>query len=77
MPTDISDLVVHLPERVIFRVNFSLVGALLVVGAWPIRDIAAHRVGGTLPGVGHFFLVLSGLGGTPGSNTLHFRLSGC
>lgn len=59
---DISDLVVHLPERVLFRLNFSLVGALLAIAAFVIRDMAHKRVGGWLPTLGCGFQVASGLG---------------
>ena len=41
---DISDLVVHLPERILFRLNFALVGALLAAMSAPIHDVAASRV---------------------------------
>jgi len=44
--TDISGLVVHLPERILFRVNFSICGGLLAALAMPIHDVAAARVGG-------------------------------
>jgi len=59
---DISDLVVHLPERIIFRVNFGLVGGLLAYMAFPIHDIAASRVGGCLPKAGAGFQLVSGVG---------------
>ena len=41
---DISDLVVHLPERIVFRLNFSLIGALLTALALPIHDVVASRL---------------------------------
>ena len=41
---DISDLVVHLPERILFRVNFSLIGAMLAALALPIHDVVASRL---------------------------------
>lgn len=59
---DISDLVVHMPERVIFRLNFSIVGGTLLLGAFPVRDVVARRVGGRLPSVGAFFQKVSGVG---------------
>ena len=59
---DISDLVVHLPERVLFRLDFSVVGGTLLLSALPIRDVVARRVGGKLPRVGAFFQMLSGVG---------------
>ena len=48
---DISSLVEHLPERVLFRLNFSLVGALVAFSSVAIYDLTAARVGGTLPKV--------------------------
>jgi len=42
---DISDLVVHMPERVLFRLNFGLVGSTLFILAFPMRDLAVHRLG--------------------------------
>lgn len=59
---DISDLVVHLPERVLFRVDFSIVGGFLFIVALPIRDAVARKVDRKLPNVGAFFQMLSGLG---------------
>ena len=59
---DISDLVVHMPERILFRMNFSLVGAFLAALSFPIYDLAMKRVGGTLPKFGAAFQFLSGLG---------------
>lgn len=59
---DISDLVVHLPERVLFRLNFSIVGGCLFLSALPIRDIVRRRVSGELPNAGATFQILSGLG---------------
>ncbi|GMH65058.1 hypothetical protein TrRE_jg4074, partial [Triparma retinervis] len=59
---DISSLVVSLPERVIFRVNFSLVGSLLAGTSLPIRNMMRSRVGGRLPGLAAFFQSVSGLG---------------
>jgi hypothetical protein len=46
---DISSLVEHLPERVLFRLNFSLVGALVAFSSMAIYNLTAARVGGTLP----------------------------
>ena len=43
---DISSLVVQLPERIIFRMNFSLVGSLLAAMAFPIHNMLQKRVGG-------------------------------
>merc|ERR1712086_274929 len=59
---DISDLVIELPERVLFRLNFALVGGLLAALAFPIHDVAASRVPGRLPAVAAFFQLLSGIG---------------
>jgi len=59
---DISDLVVHMPERVVFRFNFACVGAALVAMAYPVHDIAARRVCGRLPGIGALLQQLSGIG---------------
>lgn len=41
---DISDLVVHLPERILFRLNFALVGGLVAAVALPIHDVVSSRV---------------------------------
>jgi len=57
-----SDLVRHLPERILFRLNFSIVGGSLFLVALPIRDIVARRVTGKLPNAGAFCQILSGLG---------------
>lgn len=59
---DISDLVVHLPERILFRLNFALVGGLLAVLASPIHDLASSRVGGMMPKIGASFQFISGIG---------------
>merc|ERR1712086_897674 len=59
---DISDLVIHLPERILFRLNFGLVGAMLAMCAFPIHDVAASRVGGILPKIGALFQLISGVG---------------
>lgn len=59
---DISDLVVNLPERIIFRLDFSILGGTLFLGALPIRDVVARRVDGKWPTVGAFFQMLSGVG---------------
>jgi len=59
---DISDLVVHLPERIIFRMNFSLVGSLLAAMAFPIHSMLQGRVGGSAPTFAAVFQCLSGLG---------------
>lgn len=59
---DISDLVVHLPERVLFRVDFSIVGGTLLLGALPIRDVVARRVKSKLPNIAAMFQMLSGFG---------------
>jgi len=63
---DISDLVVHLPERILFRLNFSLVGSLLAALALPIHDVVASRlVAGKstiLPKVAAVFQGISGVG---------------
>merc|ERR1712166_331894 len=59
---DISSLVVHLPERVLFRLNFGLVGSMLAFSSIAINNMAAARVGGVLPKVGAFFQFLSGVG---------------
>jgi len=40
---DISDLVVHLPERILFRLNFALIGSLLAGLAYPIHDVVVAR----------------------------------
>lgn len=59
---DISSLVVHLPERILFRVNFSIVGSLLAFVAVPISQMANYRVGGKAPTIAAIFQVISGLG---------------
>lgn len=59
---DISSLVVELPERILFRMNFSLVGSLLAFTSFPIYHMLSHRVGGTSPKVACSFQCLSGLG---------------
>merc|ERR1711879_215534 len=59
---DISDLVRHMPERVLFRFNFALIGSMLVAMAYPVHDIAARRVGGDLPGRGAILQRVSGIG---------------
>lgn len=60
---DISDLVVHMPERVLFRLNFSLVGSTLFILSFPIHDLAVHRLGHPcLARVGVVSQALSGLG---------------
>jgi len=59
---DISDLVVNLPERILFRMNFSLVGGFLALIAFPICHMTSSRVGGKLPAIAAFFQVVSGLG---------------
>ena len=45
--TDISGLVINLPERVLFRMIFALTGSLLCVIAFPVRDVAKARVPGS------------------------------
>lgn len=59
---DISSLVVNLPERIIFRMNFSLVGSLLAAMAFPIHTMLQKRVGGYAPTFAAAFQCLSGLG---------------
>jgi len=63
---DISDLVVHLPERILFRLNFSLVGGLLTAIAVPIHDVVSSRLAAgkstTLPKVAAAFQIVSGVG---------------
>ena len=59
---DISSLVVHLPERIIFRMDTSLLGSLLVASAAPIRDVAVSRFGGKMPTVGALCQASSGIG---------------
>lgn len=69
---DISDLVIHLPERVPFRIVFSLIGSLLAFIALPIRDVVVARTNNNnadlcccccrLPNVAAVTQVLSGLG---------------
>jgi hypothetical protein len=59
---DISDLVVNLPERILFRVNFSFVGAFLALLTFPIHAMTSSRVGGCMPHAAAFFQFLSGLG---------------
>ena len=63
---DISDLVVHLPERILFRVNFSLVGAMLAALALPIHDVVASRLSagqkGCLPKAAAGCQIVSGVG---------------
>ena len=59
---DISSLVVQLPERIIFRMNFSLVGSLLAAMAFPIHNMLQKRVGGWAPTFAAIFQCLSGLG---------------
>ena len=59
---DISSLVVELPERIIFRMNFSLVGALLAAMAFPIHAMLSEKVGGSWPAVAATSQCLSGLG---------------
>lgn len=63
---DISDLVVHLPERILFRLNFSLVGSLLAALALPIHDVVESRLAvgknTCLPKVAAAFQVVSGVG---------------
>jgi len=41
---DISDLGANLPERILFRMNFSAVGALLVMIALPVHDFVKSRL---------------------------------
>lgn len=36
---DISDLGINLPERILFRFNLSIVGTILILISFPIRDI--------------------------------------
>ena len=59
---DISCLVVDLPERIIFRMNFSLVGSLLAAMAFPMHQMLMQRVGGTTVTVATTFQCISGLG---------------
>eukprot|EP00947_MAST-08B_sp_MAST-8B-sp1_P002272 g2272.t1 len=68
---DISSLVVHLPERILFRLNFAVVGCLLAVIALPIHDVISSRVPASsgnsccwrfMPKVAAFFQVVSGIG---------------
>jgi len=40
---DISDLVVHLPERILFRMNFSFVGVFLAFASFPIKSMMDTR----------------------------------
>ena len=62
---DISDLVIHLPERILFRLNFSLVGAVLAALALPIHDVVATRLTPSkrtcLPKLAAAFQVVSGV----------------
>ena len=59
---DISSLVVELPERIIFRMNFSLVGSLLAAMAFPMHSMLSEKVGGCWPAVAATSQCLSGLG---------------
>ena len=63
---DISDLVVHLPERVVFRLNFSLLGTSLAALAFPIHDVVASRLTAAqstlLPKVAAAFQLVAGVG---------------
>jgi len=63
---DISDLVVHMPERVLFRLNFSLIGAMLAALALPIHDVVASRLSTSQstckPKAAAAFQVVSGVG---------------
>ena len=63
---DISDLVVHLPERILFRLNFSLVGGLLAATAVPIHAVVKARLASSqstcLPKTAAFFQVVAGIG---------------
>ena len=59
---DISDLVKDLPERILFRLNFGLVGAFLAILSVPIHDMTMARVGGFLPKLAAAFQFISGIG---------------
>jgi len=63
---DISDLVVHLPERILFRLNFALIGTILAVIALPIHDVVSSRLKASqskaLPKIAASAQVVSGVG---------------
>merc|ERR1712010_191709 len=59
---DISDLVRHLPERVLFRLDFAVLGVLLAFSSLIIYDLTAARAPGILPKAAAVGQFLSGVG---------------
>eukprot|EP01063_Lacrimia_lanifica_P014767 TRINITY_DN21315_c0_g1_i1.p1 TRINITY_DN21315_c0_g1~~TRINITY_DN21315_c0_g1_i1.p1 ORF type:complete len:249 (+),score=83.41 TRINITY_DN21315_c0_g1_i1:52-798(+) len=60
---DISDLGVHLPERILFRLDLSILGGLLFYTSWGVRDITKWKVPSiesSLPDWGGTFQRISG-----------------
>ena len=59
---DISDLVINLPERILFRMDFALLGSFLAFFAFPIHTLLKSRGGSCWATVAAVCQVISGVG---------------